>query len=580
MTSYFEEDNRYTYSSSEEEEEEDDSQDGGEGVPLKEAPGVQKEPRSWEPSFFYRMDKEVHHFVGEDILIEEALESFASSTWPAITALCQYLESHCKELDLVDKAVLEVASGTGLVSIVAALLGAWVTATDLPDALSNLRLNLSKNTRGKCRHTPQAATLSWSLDLEQTYPKSVYHYDYVLAADVVYHYNYPSKTLDTLKHFCQPGTTVLWANKVRTVIDTEFEEKFMTMFNANLVFEDGAVRIFMATHREEEEGKQNVEDGNVIAEVMDDDQKKPECDFQVEDGLGNGEGAEDKSEKEVILRDKSDGMETRETGDEKRADSPVPDSNEDTTDDGGDEEEEESNDSNEDAVIKPDPDSKDNAEQQTVKTFSWSASVISSFGKDTYHYVGRNIDIYECIDFNESADAYGAVMWPGALALCSFLEKNTDMFNLEDKTVLELGSGTGLVAIVASLLGAKVTATDLPNFLGNLRANVMRNTRGKCRHLPHISPLTWSFDVGRIYPSHLHRFDYVLAADVVYHHVYLDELLATMSHFCHPRTTIIWANKLRIVTDLQFTEKFKKEFNATLLAEDGDMKIYMGKFKM
>uniref|UniRef100_A0A8C6TT75 Si:ch73-244f7.3 n=1 Tax=Neogobius melanostomus TaxID=47308 RepID=A0A8C6TT75_9GOBI len=160
--------------------------------------------------------------------------------------------------------------------------------------------------------------------------------------------------------------------------------------------------------------------------------------------------------------------------------------------------------------------------------------------------VGTDINIYECIDFNQSVDPYGAVMWPGALALCSFLENNRDMVNLEDKQVLELGSGTGLVAIVASLLGAKVTATDLPNFLGNLRANVMRNIRGRSRHIPQICPLTWSFDVGRIYPSHLHRFDFVLAADVVYHHHYLDELLATMSHFCHPRTTIIWANKLRI----------------------------------
>uniref|UniRef100_A0A8C6TXC5 Si:ch73-244f7.3 n=1 Tax=Neogobius melanostomus TaxID=47308 RepID=A0A8C6TXC5_9GOBI len=274
---------------------------------------------------------------------------------------------------------------------------------------------------------------------------------------------------------------------------------------------------------------------------------------------------------------------------EKAVDGPDPDSKEDTTgqssvtveeatlrdnrdskdeinvvDDEKDEEEEEEEEEsrvvNEEAAVSPGPYTKDETrEQQTVKTFSWAAS---------------------CIDFNQSVDPYGAVMWPGALALCSFLENNRDMVNLEDKQVLELGSGTGLVAIVASLLGAKVTATDLPNFLGNLRANVMRNIRGRSRHIPQICPLTWSFDVGRIYPSHLHRFDFVLAADVVYHHHYLDELLATMSHFCHPRTTIIWANKLRIVTDIEFIEKFKKEFDTTLLAEDGDMKIFMGKFKM
>lgn len=40
-----------------------------------------------------------------------------------------------------------------------------------------------------------------------------------------------------------------------------------------------------------------------------------------------------------------------------------------------------------------------------------------------------------------------------ALALCSFLDSNRQRVNLQDKKVLELGAGTGLVSIVASLLG-------------------------------------------------------------------------------------------------------------------------------
>ena len=40
-----------------------------------------------------------------------------------------------------------------------------------------------------------------------------------------------------------------------------------------------------------------------------------------------------------------------------------------------------------------------------------------------------------------------------ALALCSFLDNNRQRVNLQGKTVLELGAGTGLVTIVASLLG-------------------------------------------------------------------------------------------------------------------------------
>uniref|UniRef100_A0A665TMQ1 Si:ch73-244f7.3 n=1 Tax=Echeneis naucrates TaxID=173247 RepID=A0A665TMQ1_ECHNA len=201
---------------------------------------------------------------------------------------------------------------------------------------------------------------------------------------------------------------------------------------------------------------------------------------------------------------------------------------------------------------------------------AWRPSIISSLDKDIYHYVGQDIVIYESID------SYGAVMWPAALALCAFLDNNRDEVDLQGKEVLELGAGTGLVAIVASLLGASVTATDLPEVLSNLRANVRRNTQQRCRHTPQVAALCWSYDLESTHPRSHHRYDYILAADVVYHHDFLDELLATMKHFCHPGTTVIWANKFRMESDFTFCEKFKKAFHTSLLAEDGDMKILMG----
>ncbi|CAB1327421.1 unnamed protein product, partial [Coregonus sp. 'balchen'] len=109
-------------------------------------------------------------------------------------------------------------------------------------------------------------------------------------------------------------------------------------------------------------------------------------------------------------------------------------------------------------------------------------------------------------------------------------------------------------------------ATDLPEILGNLRANLLRNTRGRCRYTPQAAALSLGPDVERIYPRFVYRYDYVLAADVVYHHDYLEELLFTMRYFCRPGTTLIWANK----TDLSFTEDFQNTFNTTLLAEMGE----------
>lgn len=42
-------------------------------------------------------------------------------------ALCQFLENNQRQVDLLDKAVLEIGAGTGLLSIVASLLGTpWI----------------------------------------------------------------------------------------------------------------------------------------------------------------------------------------------------------------------------------------------------------------------------------------------------------------------------------------------------------------------------------------------------------------------------------------------------------------------
>lgn len=40
-----------------------------------------------------------------------------------------------------------------------------------------------------------------------------------------------------------------------------------------------------------------------------------------------------------------------------------------------------------------------------------------------------------------------------AIALCQFLENNQQQMSLMDKAVLEIGAGTGLLSVVASLLG-------------------------------------------------------------------------------------------------------------------------------
>ncbi|XP_039650493.1 methyltransferase like 21e isoform X2 [Perca fluviatilis] len=165
------------------------------------------------------------------------------------------------------------------------------------------------------------------------------------------------------------------------------------------------------------------------------------------------------------------------------------------------------------------------------------------------------------IRIKESTDLYGAVLWPSAMVLCHFLETNRDKHNLTDKNVIELGAGTGLVSIVSSLLGSKVTSTDLPDVLGNLQYNVMRNTRDRCKYIPVVTELIWGPEVEQRFPRATHCFDYILAADVVYSHPYLEELMDTFDYLCQENTQILWAMRFRLDPENSFVDRFRQRFH-------------------
>ena len=132
-----------------------------------------------------------------------------------------------------------------------------------------------------------------------------------------------------------------------------------------------------------------------------------------------------------------------------------------------------------------------------------------------------------------------------------------------------------------SLLGAQVTATDLPDVLGNLQYNLLKNTLNCTTYLPEVKELVWGEGLEQSFPKSTLYYDYVLASDVVYHHYFLDKLLATMVYLCQPGTVLLWANKFRFSTDYEFLDKFKQVFDTTLLAEsqESSIKLFKGILK-
>ncbi|XP_062959202.1 putative methyltransferase-like protein 21E isoform X2 [Cynocephalus volans] len=188
--------------------------------------------------------------------------------------------------------------------------------------------------------------------------------------------------------------------------------------------------------------------------------------------------------------------------------------------------------------------------------------VMTATAWEGFHFVGHEIRI------TEATDCYGAVVWPSALVLCYFLETNAKQYNMVDKNVIEIGAGTGLVSIVASLLGAHVTATDLPELLGNLQYNIFRNTKMKCKHLPQVKELSWGVALDENFPRSSITFDYILAADVVYAHPFLEELLVTFDHLCRETTVILWVMKFRLAT-ATISTPFSTQANDDIEAHQG-----------
>ncbi|XP_005374088.1 PREDICTED: protein-lysine methyltransferase METTL21C isoform X2 [Chinchilla lanigera] len=199
----------------------------------------------------------------------------------------------------------------------------------------------------------------------------------------------------------------------------------------------------------------------------------------------------------------------------------------------------------------------------------------ASYTQEHYRFAGKSIVM------QESIESYGAVVWPGATVLCQYLEEHTEELNLRDAKVLEIGAGPGLVSIVASILGAQVTATDLPDVLGNLQYNILRNTLNCTAHLPEVKELVWGEDLEENFPKSTFYYNYVLASDVVYHHYFLDKLLTTMVYLSQLGTVVLWANKFRFSTDYEFLDKFKQVFDTTLLAEypESSVKLFKGILK-
>lgn len=114
--------------------------------------------------------------------------------------------------------------------------------------------------------------------------------------------------------------------------------------------------------------------------------------------------------------------------------------------------------------------------------------------------------------------------WPCAIVLATYL-MSLGSNVLKEKTVVELGAGTGLPSLVAALLGAKcVTITDRaeePEMYQLLEESIRLN---RVSNTCHCMELDWNRST-----SHHFASDIILGADVLYNEEDFDSVLGLIS---------------------------------------------------
>ncbi|XP_031565488.1 protein-lysine methyltransferase METTL21D-like [Actinia tenebrosa] len=129
----------------------------------------------------------------------------------------------------------------------------------------------------------------------------------------------------------------------------------------------------------------------------------------------------------------------------------------------------------------------------------------------------------------------GCVVWDAAIVLEKYLE--TEGFlnkrQMKGKRAIELGAGTGLVGLVASVLGADVVCTDLQDIIPLIELNIITNKHLVTGSLS-AAVLKWGEDVSQLLPP----FDYIFIADCIYYEESLEPLIKTMCDLSGPSTLI------------------------------------------
>ncbi|XP_048342991.1 protein N-lysine methyltransferase METTL21A isoform X2 [Sphaerodactylus townsendi] len=183
-----------------------------------------------------------------------------------------------------------------------------------------------------------------------------------------------------------------------------------------------------------------------------------------------------------------------------------------------------------------------------------------------YSFANHTIQIQQ----NWKQLGVAAVVWDAAVVLCTYLEMGD--IDLQGRSVIELGAGTGLLGIVAALLGAHVTITDRQAALAFLRSNVQANLPTDIQPRAVVKELTWGQNLTSFSAGH---YDFILGADIVYLEDTFADLLQTLNYLCADHTVILLSCRLRYERDQNFLMMLRGFFSVREVRYDPGNDIHI-----
>jgi predicted nicotinamide N-methyase len=160
----------------------------------------------------------------------------------------------------------------------------------------------------------------------------------------------------------------------------------------------------------------------------------------------------------------------------------------------------------------------------------------------------------------DSTIGHGSTVWDSSVIFSKYVEYNPTLYSsstLSGKTVIELGSGTGLAGLSLLLLGCKVTFTDLPDVVTqftSINTNRIYNQlkskgSGYLRseiHPPIVKPLDWTWDNDLLNNTITESpYDIVLLTDCVFSKRLVPFLVQTIIKCSGPKTQVICSHEIR-----------------------------------